>query len=163
MKTLMKTSIIAALALAMVTFGTPNARAWGGGWPIAAGVVGGLAVGTAIGVAVANANAPAYAYPAYSYPAYPAYPAYRTYAPAPAPAYYPATPIVQQVQPVRQVYTQPVVQTVAPPPPVYVQQPAPVYYYSSPVVYAAPYPYVYPYARFGWGYPHYAYRGYRRW
>jgi hypothetical protein len=129
MKTFMKTSIVAALALAMATFGTSNARA--GGWPIAAGVVGGLAVGTAIGVTVASANAPVYAYPAYSYPVYP---------PSPAPAL--------AVQPV-----QPVVQAVVPPP-VYVPQPAPAYYYSSPVVYAASYPYGYPYVRFGWGWGH---------
>jgi hypothetical protein len=31
MKTFMKTSVVAALALAMAAFGTPNARAWGGG------------------------------------------------------------------------------------------------------------------------------------
>jgi hypothetical protein len=157
MKTFMKTSVVAALALAMVTFGTPNARAWGGGWPIAAGVFGGLAVGTVIGATVASASAPAYAYPAYSYPVYPAYPAYQTYQMYPAPAYNTATPAVQ---PVRQAAAQTVVQTVTPPP-VYVQQPAPVYYYSSPVVYAAPYPYVYPCVRFGWGHPHHFV--YRRW
>ena len=63
-------------------FGNTNARAWCGGWPIAAGVFGGLAVGTAIGATVASASAPTYAYPAYSYPVYPGYatyPAYTTY------------------------------------------------------------------------------------
>jgi hypothetical protein len=144
MKTLIKNSIVAALALAMATFGTSNARAWRCGWPIAAGVFGGLAVGTAIGATVANASAPACVYPAYSYPVYRTYQTYPAY---PAPGYNTAAPAVQ-----------PVVQTVTPSP-VYVQQPAPVYYYSSPVVYAAPYPYVYPYVRFGWGYPrHVVYR-----
>ena len=150
----MKTSVVAALALAMATFGTSNAQA--GGWPIAAGVLGGLAVGTAIGATVASANAPTYVYPAYSYPVYSSYPAYATY---PAPAYRTVAPVIQ---PVQQIAPQPDVQTVAPSPTVYVQQPAPVYYPST-VVYAAPYPYVYPYVRFGWGYPRYAYRGYRRW
>jgi hypothetical protein len=157
MKTFMKTSVVAALALVMTTFGTPNARAWGGGWPIAAGVFGGLAVGTAIGATVASASTPACAYPAYPYPVYPTYPAYPTYATYPAPAYNIAAPAVQ---PIQRIAAQPVVQTVTPPP-VYVQQPAPVYYYSRPVVYAAPYPYVYPYVRFGWGYPRHA--AYRRW
>jgi hypothetical protein len=84
MKTFMKTSCIAALALAMTTFGAVQARA--GGWAVAGGVVGGLAVGTAIGATVAAAAQPVY----YSYPAQ-AYAAPGYYAPAPvyaaAPAY----------------------------------------------------------------------------
>jgi hypothetical protein len=85
MKTLIKTSCIAALALAMTAFVPVQARA--GGWGIAGGVVGGLAVGTAIGVSVASAARPVY----YSYPP-PVYAAPAYYAPAvayaPAPAYY---------------------------------------------------------------------------
>jgi hypothetical protein len=155
MKTFMKTSVVAAVALAMTAFGTPNARAWGG-WPIAAGVAGGLAVG----VAVASANAPVYTYPVY--PAYGAYTTYGTY--ATAPAYITSAPAVQQPPPPVQqtVYQPPVVQTV-PPPTVYVQRPAPVYYYSSPVIYAAPYSCLYghPYVRYGWSYPRRFV--YRRW
>jgi hypothetical protein len=76
MKTFMKTSCVAALILAAATFGAPKAQA--GGWPIAAGVVGGVAFGTAVGVTVASAQ------PVYYSPSY--------YAPAPvyAPAYVPA-------------------------------------------------------------------------
>ncbi|HEV7925493.1 MAG TPA: hypothetical protein VGR14_09065 [Verrucomicrobiae bacterium] len=70
----MKISCIAAVALAMTTFGTLQARA--GGWAIAGGVVGGLAVGTAIGASVA-ASGPVY----YTAPA-PVYAAPRYYAPA---------------------------------------------------------------------------------
>lgn len=83
MKTVMKTSIVGALALAMATLGTTNAQAWGA-WPIAAAAVGGLAVGTTVGAAVASANAPTYAYPD-AYPAYPAAPAYSTTYPAGVP------------------------------------------------------------------------------
>lgn len=140
----MKTSVVAALALALATFGTSNARA--GGWPIAAGVLGGLAVGTVVGATVASANAPAYVYPAYPYPVYSSYPAYRSY---PAPVYGTTAPVGQ-----------PIVQTMAPPPTVYVPQAVPAYYPRT-VVYAAPC--VYPCVRFGWGYPRYAYRGYHRW
>jgi hypothetical protein len=126
MKTFMKTSVVVTLALAMATFGTSNAQARVGGWPIAAGVFGGLAVGTAIGATVVRAATPVYVYPTYVAP----------------------VPVVQ-----------PIVQTVAPPPTVYVQQPAPVYCYPSTAVYAVPYPYAYPYVRFGWGYSrHVAYR-----
>jgi hypothetical protein len=74
MKSFIKTSCIAALALTITSFGAIQARA--GGWGIAGGVVGGLAVGTAIGVSVASA-APVYYSPAYAAPAY--------YAPAPVP------------------------------------------------------------------------------
>ncbi len=62
MKTITKSILAGAVALALVTVGTSQAQA--GGWPIAAGVVGGLAVGTAVGAAVANSSAPAY----YGYP-----------------------------------------------------------------------------------------------
>jgi hypothetical protein len=85
MKTFMKISCVAALALAMTTFGAVQAQA--GGWAVAGGVLGGLAVGTAVGVSVANAASPAY----YSYPP-PVYAAPPYYAPAAAyaaaPAYY---------------------------------------------------------------------------
>jgi hypothetical protein len=88
MNALMKTTCVAALALGLTTLGAPQARAWGGGWPIAAGVFGGLAVGTAVGATVASAAAPGYyAVPPPGYyappPAYVPAPAY-----APAPAYY---------------------------------------------------------------------------
>lgn len=140
MRTFLKSSIAGALALGMIALGTPNAHA--GGWPIAAGVVGGLAVGTAIGATVAAANAaPVYAYPYPAYPTYPAYPAY-SYATVPAPAYNYATPAVQSVQPVQQMVA---------PPTMYVQTPPPAPAYYGPAVYAAPYPLVYPYGRFGWG------------
>jgi hypothetical protein len=69
MNTFMKTSCVAALALAMTTFGASQARA--GGWAVAGGVVGGLAVGTAVGVTVASAAAPVYyAAPVYGAPGY---------------------------------------------------------------------------------------------
>jgi len=81
MKTMTKSILAGAVALAMVTVGTPQAQA--GGWAVAGGVMRGLAVGTVVGATIANASAPAY----YAYPG-PAYayvgPAY----PAPAPAYY---------------------------------------------------------------------------
>src|SRR5580658_1333635 len=87
MKRFVKTSVIAALALAMTTFGAVQAQAWG--WPVAAGVFGGLAVGTAVGVTVANAAAPVY----YSYPA-PVYAAPRYCAPAPVASYAPGPAVV---------------------------------------------------------------------
>jgi hypothetical protein len=89
MKTFMKISCVAALALAMTTFGVPQARA--GGWAVAGGVLGGVAVGTAIGASVA-ASAPVY----YAPPA-PAYVAPSYYAPAAvavAPSYYCAPRVV---------------------------------------------------------------------
>jgi hypothetical protein len=76
MKTITKSILAGAVALALVTVGTSQAQA--GGWPIAAGVVGGLAVGTAVGAAVANSSAPAY----YGYPG-PVYPGYAYSAPVP--------------------------------------------------------------------------------
>jgi len=78
MKTFVKTTIISATALAMTTFGVPQARAHG--WAVAAGVLGGLTAGTIIGASVASAATPVY----YSYPA----PVY--YTPAPAAAVAPA-------------------------------------------------------------------------
>ena len=85
MKSFVKVSAVAALALAMTTLGAMQARA--GGWPVAAGVVGGVAVGTAVGVTLANAAAPAY----YGYPG-PVYVGPRYCAPGPvvvaAPGYY---------------------------------------------------------------------------
>jgi hypothetical protein len=58
MKMFMKISCVAALALVMTTLGASKARA--GGWVVAGGVSGGVAVGTA-GVAV---SAPVYCAPA---------------------------------------------------------------------------------------------------
>jgi len=93
MKILTKISAIGAIALSLMAF-TP-AKAHAGGWPIAAGVIGGLAVGTVIGATVASAAAPPpyYAYPpvAYSTPvlAQPA-PVYVQ----PAPVYYYPRPVV---------------------------------------------------------------------
>ncbi|HTA30697.1 MAG TPA: hypothetical protein VK731_09425 [Candidatus Cybelea sp.] len=84
MKTLMKLSCVAAVALALTSFGAPQAQA--GGWAVAGGVVGGLAVGTAIGATVATAATPVY----YTAPG-PGYAAPSYYAPpvvAVAPAYY---------------------------------------------------------------------------
>ncbi len=91
MNTFMKTSCVAALALAMTTFGAMQARA--GGWAVAGGVLGGVAVGTAIGVTVANAAQPVYYAapgPVYGAPAYCAPAAVY----APAPAYYCAPRVV---------------------------------------------------------------------
>ena len=90
MKTMTKSIMAGALALALVTVGTPQAQA--GGWPVAGAVVGGLAAGAVIGATVASAAAPAYyGYPA---PAYPA-PAYGYAAPVyPAPVYYCPRPVV---------------------------------------------------------------------
>lgn len=85
-----------ALGLSVLAVTTPKAQAWCGGWPIAAGVVGGLAVGTCIGATVAHASAPVYAYPApvavAPAPAYVAPPAVVVQAPvyAPAPVVYAA-------------------------------------------------------------------------
>ena len=137
MKTLIKTSCVAVLALAAMTFGAPQARAWGGGWPIAAGVFGGLAVGTAVGVTVASAAQPVY----YTAPP-PVYVAPRYY--APAPAYAPA-PVYAPV---------PAAVSVAVAPP---------YYYAQRVVYGAAYPYYYGRVGYGWG-PRYYHGGhyYRR-
>jgi hypothetical protein len=94
MKTFIKTSCIAAVALAMTTFGAVQAQA--GGWAVAGGVLGGVAVGTAVGVSVASAASPVYyAYPPpyYGAPAYAAAPAcyygLRVVFGAPYPHYYP--------------------------------------------------------------------------
>jgi len=96
MKTIMKTSCIAALALAMTTFGAVQARA--GGWAVAGGVLGGVAMGTAIGVTVANAAAPAY----YAYP-----PAYYGPAYAPVPAAVPVAAVAPYYYGPRVVYGAP--------------------------------------------------------
>jgi hypothetical protein len=96
MKTFMKTSCVAALALAMTTFGAAQARA--GGWAVAGGVLGGVAVGTAVGVSVASAATPVYYTappPVYAAPTY--YAPAAACAPAPvavAPAYYYAPRVV---------------------------------------------------------------------
>jgi len=91
MKTFMKTSVVAALALTLAAFGTSNARARS--WPIAAGVVGGLAVGATVAIA----SAPVYAYPAYPTRltglTYPAYAAPVVHLVAPPPVYY-SSPVV---------------------------------------------------------------------
>jgi hypothetical protein len=95
MKTFMKISCVAAVALAMTTFGVQQARA--GGWAVAGGVVGGLAVGTAIGATVASAATPVYytapgpvyAAPTYCAPVAPYYVAPRVVYTAPYPYYHP--------------------------------------------------------------------------
>ena len=58
MKAFMKTTVMAAIALAMTTFGAAQARA--SGWPIAAAAVGGVAVGTAVGATIAANSQPVY-------------------------------------------------------------------------------------------------------
>ena len=86
----MKKIILAAI-MSLAFLGTQVQTAKANGWPIAAGVVGGLAVGTAIGVAASH---PVYYAPA---PAYYPPPAY--YAPAPAPVYAQPPPTVVYAQP----------------------------------------------------------------
>jgi len=58
MKKLIKILAVAAVILSLATTGVSSARA--GGWPVAAGVVGGFAVGTMVGRAVAYCPPPAY-------------------------------------------------------------------------------------------------------
>jgi hypothetical protein len=94
MKTMTKSILAGAVALALATVGTSQAQA--GGWAVAGGVVGGLAAGTVIGATIASAYDPAYyGYPApmYRAPAYYAYsaPAYPALAPA---CYYPRPVVV---------------------------------------------------------------------
>jgi hypothetical protein len=60
MKTITKSMLAGAVALALVTVGTEQARAW----PVAPVVVGSVAAGAVIGATVASATAPAY----YAYP-----------------------------------------------------------------------------------------------
>ncbi len=130
MKTLTKSIMAGAVALALVTVGTQQARA--GGWPIAAGVVGGLAVGTVVGASIASASAPAYyGYPAPVYPA-PGYAYAATACPAPVVAVAPVC------------YPRPVVVA------------APFPYYGYPGVRAA----YWGGPRYGYAYG-YGYRGYR--
>jgi hypothetical protein len=89
MKTMTKSIMAGAVALALVTVGTSQAQARG--WPVAGAVVGGLAAGTVIGTTIASASAPAYyGYPAYSAPVYPA----PIVVQAPAPAWYYPRPVV---------------------------------------------------------------------
>jgi hypothetical protein len=86
MKTMTKSILAGAIALALATAGTSKAQA--GVWPVAGAAVGGLAVGTVIGATIANASAPAYyAYPAAAYPA-------PVVAQAPVPAYCYPGPVV---------------------------------------------------------------------
>ncbi|HWD20297.1 MAG TPA: hypothetical protein VHB20_13570 [Verrucomicrobiae bacterium] len=67
MKRFVKMFAVTGLALSVLTLTTPKAEAHGG-FGIAAGVLGGLAVGTAIGVTVAHAApAPYYVYPGPTY------------------------------------------------------------------------------------------------
>jgi hypothetical protein len=68
----MKKIILAMTILALAGSQVQTAKAGGCGWPVAAGVFGGLAVGTAIGATVAQspvycAPAPAYVYPPVAY------------------------------------------------------------------------------------------------
>jgi len=94
MKTMTKSILAGAVALALATVGTSQAQA--GGWAVAGGVMGGLAAGTVIGATIASASTPAYyAYPAPAYPvpAYYAYPA-PVVVRAPVPAYCYTRPVV---------------------------------------------------------------------
>ena len=67
MKTMTKSILACAVALALVTVGTSQAKA--GPWAVAAGVTAGVATGAVVGAAIASHSAPVY----YGYPA-PAYP-----------------------------------------------------------------------------------------
>ncbi len=94
MKNLVKIFAVSTAILSLTTLGVDNARA--GGWPIAAGVMSGVAAGAIVGTAIATAAAPpiyAYPPPAYGYGyAAPAYAAPGYAAPVvvpPAPYYYP--------------------------------------------------------------------------
>jgi hypothetical protein len=67
MKTVTKSIIACAVALAVATVGTSQAKA--GPWAVAAGVTGGLAAGAVIGATVASAYHPDYyGYPGAVYP-----------------------------------------------------------------------------------------------
>jgi hypothetical protein len=84
MKTMLKNTLVAGLALALTTFGTAQAHA--AFVPVAPLVWGGVAAATVIGATVAQASAPApYGYPPPAY--YGPAPAYRY--PAPYPVYAP--------------------------------------------------------------------------
>jgi hypothetical protein len=143
----MKKIILAVTLLAVAGSQVPSAKA--NGWPIAAGVLGGLAVGTAIGAATAPRvyYAPQQVY----YPSTTSY----AYQPAPAaPAYqYQSAPAIGNAP------------TVADAPAVtyYQAAPAPVVYQSAPVVYSAP-AYYAPLPVFGFGFgfgrPYWGYGGY---
>ena|ERR1700722_9036083 len=94
----MKKIILAMTILALAGSQVQTAKA--GGWPIAAGVFGGLAVGTAIGASVAPApvyyapgyyNAPAPVHPNYGYNSYNYCP------PVPSVAFRPPVPWAPQV------------------------------------------------------------------
>ena len=85
----MKKIILAITILALAGSQVQTAKA--GGFPIAAGVLGGLAVGTAIGATVAHA--PVYYAPGPAYPYYPPV-AYRSGPVVYAPPIYVAPPIV---------------------------------------------------------------------
>jgi hypothetical protein len=139
MKRLVKVCAVTGLALSVFALTTPKAQAWGGGWPVAAGVFGGLAVGTCIGAAVAHASTPVYVYP----PAVAVAPTAAYVAPAvvaaPAPQIVVAAPVVAA--------------------PVVYARPYPYYYYRGyhgPVV---RYGYGYGYGRaYGWGRGYHYYR-----
>jgi hypothetical protein len=93
----MKKIILAMMLLAFAGSQVQTAKAHGG-WPIAAGVLGGLAVGTVVGESIAQqpvyyAPAPAYYYPPTIYYYQPA-PATTYVAPAPAVGYAPAPAVV---------------------------------------------------------------------
>ena len=90
MRDLRKIPAVAMVIFTLATVGVSSARA--GGWPVAAGVVGGLAAGTIVGRAVANCPPPTY----YVYPQ-------RVYvAPvcAPAPVLRPPVPVCYAPVPV---------------------------------------------------------------
>jgi len=90
MKDLRKIPAVAVVIFTLATVGVSSARA--GGWPVAAGVVGGLAAGTIVGRAVANCPPPTY----YVYPQ-------RVYVAslcAPAPVIVPLAPVCYATVPV---------------------------------------------------------------
>lgn len=92
MKKLVKITAVAAVILTLAAAGVSGARA--GGWPIAAGVVGGFAAGTIVAASVAHYPPP----PAY-YVCPPSVYAAPVYVPAPAivspaPVFYAPAPVV---------------------------------------------------------------------
>ena len=149
----MKKIILAVTVLALAGTQVQRAEAHGGGGvAIAAGVLGGLALGTVIADAVTPhyyyAPAPTYYYPAQTYyaPA-PTYAPAPNYAPAPS-TYVPNAPTLPPA---------PVIQSAAPQV-VYAQPAPPVYYAPAPVYYPAP---VVTFG-FGFGRPYYGHYYYGR-
>jgi hypothetical protein len=124
-KNMKKIFLSSVLGVALVGSQVSSARA--GGWPIAAGVLGGLAVGTAVGATVVAANQPVYYYPPQT--------VYGSGVVTPAPSYAPT----YQIQNAPTVPNAPAMnQTPAYAPQVVYAQPAPTVVYSTPAYYPAP-------------------------